>query len=123
MKVALSLAGRGFRVFPLNAGAKDPLRTGWQTAATADVFTVLNTWPAGAYNVGIATGRDFIVVDVDPKRGGLHFYFEAEPSMPVRNSVNKLGQGIDIRGYGGYVVGPGSIINAVTYEIERDFTA
>lgn len=39
--------------------------------------------------------------------GGFHFYFIA-PDFPVRNSTSKLGKGIDIKGDGGFVVGPGS---------------
>jgi hypothetical protein len=43
--------------------------------------------------------------------GGLHFYFLA-PGFPVKNSVGStskgLCKGVDIRGEGGWVVGPGS---------------
>lgn len=39
--------------------------------------------------------------------GGAHFYF-LHPGKPVKCSSNQLGSGLDIRGDGGYVVGPGS---------------
>lgn len=39
--------------------------------------------------------------------GGFHFYFK-HPGYAVKNSTSKLGKGIDIKGEGGWVVGPGS---------------
>jgi hypothetical protein len=49
-----------------------------------------------AKTVAVVTGR------------GYHLYFAAN-GLQVANSTGKLGAGIDIRGEGGYVVGPGSI--------------
>jgi hypothetical protein len=40
--------------------------------------------------------------------GGEHRWFTGPAGAPVRNSAGKLGSGIDVRGYGGYLVGPGS---------------
>ncbi|QKV97753.1 bifunctional DNA primase/polymerase [Streptomyces sp. NA02950] len=40
--------------------------------------------------------------------GGLHLWFTGPAGAPVHNSASKLGPGIDVRGYGGYLVGPGS---------------
>jgi hypothetical protein len=40
--------------------------------------------------------------------GGEHRWFTGPAGAPVRNSAGKLGPGIDVRGYGGYLVGPGS---------------
>lgn len=90
-------------------------------------------WPQDGF--GIATGiRSGIwVLDVDPKNGGfetlaaleqknsplpktvsvrtgsggLHFYFKY-PGPEYRNTAHALGPGLDTRGDGGYVVGPGS---------------
>ena len=87
-------------------------------------------------NYGVVLGRDanLFVVDLDVKgnenglealaalgelpdtlvvstpSGGYHLYFEQPPVEvgTVRNSVRKLGPGIDIRGEGGFVVGPES---------------
>jgi Bifunctional DNA primase/polymerase, N-terminal len=36
--------------------------------------------------------------------GGAHYYFRSDAE--IRNSAGKIGQGIDIRGLGGYVVAP-----------------
>lgn len=92
-------------------------------------------WPDA--NIGIATGiqAGIIVVDLDNKRGidgggnltalatkfggmpetltaitgsGEHLYFQS-PCVPVKNSASKLADGVDIRGDGGYVVGPPSL--------------
>lgn len=40
--------------------------------------------------------------------GGRHIYFKANASLDVRNSVSLLGEGLDIRGVGGYVMLPTS---------------
>ena len=48
--------------------------------------------------------------------GGLHLYFlfpETDP--PIGNSAGKLGPGLDIRGQGGYVILPPSVINGRAY--------
>ncbi len=45
--------------------------------------------------------------------GGLHLYFST-PS-PVANSAGKLAPGIDVRGLGGYVVAPGSVVASGMY--------
>lgn len=48
-----------------------------------------------------------------PNRGH-HFYFRGEG---YRNSTSKLGPMVDVRGEGGYVVGPGSVIGGKRYEV------
>ena len=90
-------------------------------------------WPYA--NIGIVTGQvsGIVVVDIDPRHGGndslddlfvkhgafsdtaevitggggRHFYFK-HPGVAVKNSVGKLGAGIDVRGDGGYVLAPPS---------------
>ncbi|MCV9937720.1 bifunctional DNA primase/polymerase [Boseaceae bacterium BT-24-1] len=97
------------------------------------------------YNIGIATGDGLIVVDIDTKDGkdgvgawkrlekqygqaprtlavstpgrGVHLYFRDGSGRWFPISAGKLGEGLDIRGDGGYVVGPGSIINGKAYEV------
>ena len=53
------------------------------------------------------TGSTFMV---GTPRGGRHLYLKVP--YPVRNSVGRFAPGIDIRGMGGYVVGPGSVTDA-----------
>lgn len=49
-------------------------------------------------------------------RGGRHLFF-AYPEKPIKNSVSKLGHGLDVRGDGGYVVVAPSInADGVPYE-------
>lgn len=101
-------------------------------------------WPAA--NVGVATGAQsgLVVLDVDAAHGGedsldellsehgklpetaevltggggRHIYFR-HPGSEIRNSAGKLGSGLDVRGDGGYVVGPGSAhISGRTYDWE-----
>lgn len=93
-------------------------------------------------NIGVACGHGFFVVDVDTKggkpgmqslealkdlgldtstytvrtaSGGLHLYYRSD--APVKNSVSKIGHGIDVRGIGGFVVGAGSEVAGGTYEV------
>jgi hypothetical protein len=86
--------------------------------------------------IGVVTGAksNIWVLDVDPRAGGLetlraleqqhgelpktitvrtgsgglHVYFKY-PGPNYRNTAGALGEGLDTRGDGGYVVGPGSI--------------
>jgi hypothetical protein len=58
---------------------------------------------------GLAETQGFVLpqtVTVLTPSGGRHLWFTAPG--PVPNSVGRLGPGIDVRGTGGYVVGPGS---------------
>lgn len=93
-----------------------------------------------SYNVGVST-EGLLVLDVDNKNGkkgdaaldeldvfhgvpktfevktptgGRHLYFA--PENDVANSAGRLGLGLDVRGNGGYVVGPGSTIDGKMYE-------
>lgn len=66
-----------------------------------------------------AMGGDFATYTVTTPRG-FHLYFK-HPGFPVGNSAGQLAKGIDIRGDGGFVVGPGSPHKSgETYEVGRD---
>jgi hypothetical protein len=57
---------------------------------------------------------------VQTPRGGSHYYF-AHPGLEVPNSAAKLGQGIDIRGDGGYVLAPPSVgSNGRRYVVDEE---
>jgi KaiC/GvpD/RAD55 family RecA-like ATPase len=105
---------------------------------------VLGVTRVKPYNIGIHT-KDMLVLDVDVREGkrgmetlaeldvmegvpatftvrtasgGLHMYFR--PKAPVRNSAStRFGPGVDSRGDGGYVVGPGSTIDGVPYTVHK----
>lgn len=78
-------------------------------------------------NIGLCTGTisgGLVVIDFDPRHGGSEDGLNLPESLKVitgnghhrwftsgdqvRNSASKLGQGIDVRGTGGYVVAPPS---------------
>lgn len=143
---ALALASEGFRVFWLPAKRKDTTLKDWPNLATTERATV-EEWfsPNSARNIAIATGRGLLVLDVDPKNGGddglealtmayelpatreartpsggRHFYFRVPADLRVANSVESLGQGLDIRGDGGYVAAPPSVTNTGAYTWAND---
>ncbi len=136
-KAALSYAKRGILVFPCEPGGKRPLTHNGFWDATSDVHRVKawwGRWPAA--NIGVPTGKSsgLLVLDVDPRDGGLeslaaleredgplpetarsrtggggmHVFFRYPPEEEVRNSAGWLGPGLDVRGEGGYVVVPPS---------------
>ncbi len=99
------------------------------TSEQEAIYNWHSRWPEA--NWGIATGEasGVIVLDVDIKSngpeslkkfripvtptvitgsGGLHYYFRY-PGFEVKNSSNKIGPGLDIRGLNGYVVLPPSL--------------
>lgn len=141
---ALEMAARGFRVFPLVAGGKEPaLKGDWKKHATTDAATLRDWWAENpAYNYAMAMGDGWLGFDVDVKdgkpgfascqalgvklvgmvtktpSGGMHCVFTAKTD--TRNSQGRLGEGLDTRSAGGYLVGPGSVIGGVAYELIRD---
>ncbi len=141
--LALAMAAKGFRVFACKPNSKEPACY-WQQEATTDP-AVIRSWPTDA-NYGVAMDAEHLVLDLDCKGdtngrdalGGLEIDYDAmPPTFRVRtpsggehlyltgnapNSVRKksLGGAIDIRGAGGYVLGPGSTIDGKSYEITED---
>ncbi|MFN7999281.1 MAG: phage/plasmid primase, P4 family [Bryobacteraceae bacterium] len=133
---AIRYARKGWRVLPLEG--KEPhgrLVPHGSKDATCQESKLREWWAhVPDANIGLATGHQFFVLDVDTKNdgersfeiliakhgplpdtlqqitgtGGRHFLFRM-PTFPVRNSESKLARGIDIRGVGGYIVVPPSI--------------
>jgi hypothetical protein len=124
---ALRYAARGWRVLPLRG--KVPLAgSNGCHGATTDRGAI-SDWPPGV-NVGIATGHGFVVLDVDPRHGGIDALEELERrygELPATAAVesggdgwhyyfaaaglgcSKLFPGLDLKGAGGYVVAPPSV--------------
>ena len=140
---ALANVYRGLRIFPLEPDGKKPIVRNWEEYATDDPEIVQKIWKKNpAANIGVACGpSDLVVLDIDMKHGknglqslekyeskltfsvstptgGVHHYYSRE--VPCRNSVDKLGEGLDTRADGGYVVGAGSVIQGTEYEIVND---
>ena len=134
---ALAYAEAGLAVFPLKPGSKVPATLDGLKSATCDAEQVRawwQRWPDA--NVAVRTGGEsgLVVLDVDVQRGGAgtlaklerahgrlprtaetltggggrHLLFR-HPGREVRNSVDKLGPGLDVRGDEGYIVAPPSI--------------
>jgi hypothetical protein len=122
----------GFSVFPVQARSKLPVGE-WKRYQTRSAsYEQAEAWDGSAFNVGIATGdvSGIFVLDLDNpeaeaeaqqlgfvrddtacvKTGkGRHYYYRTPPDLRVTNKAALGGVvGIDIRGNGGFVVGPGS---------------
>lgn len=75
-QLAIDLAARGFRVFPISQGGKTPaLAADWKRIATTDHGNVMELWTdsvmeaAQPYNIGVALNLTDLVVDVDIRNG------------------------------------------------------
>ncbi|WP_426614494.1 bifunctional DNA primase/polymerase [Bradyrhizobium sp. McL0616] len=135
IRTALALAARGFHIFPCRPHEKRPATANGLKDATADSDIIKAWWQEQPdNNIAIATGAasGIFVVDIDGLDAeatlrrleaelgalpatveaitarGRHIYFKW-PQEPVRNSAGKIGEHIDIRGDGGYVIAPPSI--------------
>lgn len=148
LEYAKKLAKMGFKVFPLRENDKRPLFKGSaQTQGTTDLNQVRDIWTQHPNaNIGIATGNGLTVIDVDTiashgvdgensmleyqvdngfinetlevttPTGGKHYYYLTDNEYSNKASILP---GVDVRGLGGYVVGPGSTINGTLYEAKQ----
>ena len=115
-----------------------------KTQATSSVGVIRDWWTKWPNAlVGVPTGKSngFTVLDVDKKNGvdgfetlinfgvniesldspmvrtptgGMHIYFRYSPTL--KNSVSKIGPGLDVRNDGGYVIAAGEIQGLGKYE-------
>ena len=138
-KAALGYIRRGLAIFPCQPGGKEPVTTNGCTGATLDRDVIDHWWTTRPdLNIGLATGDKIFVVDIDADKGGevsfaklekkhgplpqtievitgagRHLWFRAPARRVIRNSVGKkssaLGEGVDIRGAGGYIIVPPSV--------------
>lgn len=134
-QAAVNYGRLGFRVFPLKPGGKEPQVRGWNNVASKHEGTIRRLWGKWPNaNIGIMTGQasGFFVVDVDDRNGGFdtldqliekhgslpitakqitgngeHHLFKCNGPVKTRN--NALGNGIDIKGDGGYIVAAPSL--------------
>ncbi|MGW2232508.1 bifunctional DNA primase/polymerase [Streptomyces sp. NPDC001759] len=60
-------------------------------------------------------GIPAITTTVFTPSGGAHLWMTVPEGVTVPNSVGRIGDGLDVRGTGGYLVGPGSIGRAGEY--------
>lgn len=139
LAMALAYAARGWHVFPLVAGGKVPYGgSHGHKDATTHKGKIRQWWKQTPNaNIAIATGKrsGIFVLDEDPRHGGdktleeleaehgklprtvmvetprrgFHRYF-SYPGRRVKNSQSMIGPGLDIRGDGGHVAAPPSIV-------------
>jgi hypothetical protein len=135
-----------FKVFPCIPEGKRPLHKGWQDEATCDPETIEAIWKKNPNaNIGLAIHPGFVAVDCDLYKpgaeetlaafeaeygklpstlqnntpsGGIHLFYSTG-SKTFGNSMGSLPDFGDVRGCGGYVVGPGSVFENSRYTVEN----
>ncbi len=133
-ETAQKYAAWGWPVFPCNG--KIPLIKGWPDAASIEDDQLTGWWQEWPEaNIGLVTGprSGLLVIDIDGPTGklslerlidangeipetltattgnGFHLYLSYPAGADIRNDISrKLGEGLDVRGAGGYVIAPGS---------------
>lgn len=146
LSLALEAGRRGYCVIPVSG--KRPLVRNWPNRASKDAQEIIQMFTEAGSLVtgyGIATGArsGIVVLDVDANKsgyeslaslgdlpqtlthrtggGGLHLIFK-HPGWEVGNLVG-VKPGLDVRGDGGQIVGPGSRhSNGTTYTVEPGVT-
>lgn len=144
---ALGYAVKGKPVFPCRAD-KTPMTSHGFKDASIDPEKIKTWWIANPDAlIGMPTGATsgVVVIDVDNKNGhdgddalfklqqkrgklpaapevltptgGRHIYFR-HPGTPIKSTASTIGDGLDIRGDGGYVIVPPSKVGTTGYEWE-----
>jgi hypothetical protein len=140
---ALRYAKKGWPVLPVHPGGKAPLgrlAPSGVKDATTDEDQIRDWWRVvPSANVGVATGRVFVIDEDEPgawdaltmehqtpmtltvgtPSGGRHFYFRAPEGIEIKNSVRALAPELDVRGHGGYVIVAPSSTDAGDYVYEE----
>ncbi len=123
----------GMHFIPLKHRSKEPnLPVGNPYLRVAPQREDYKTFKFGNYGIICGPISDICVLDVDGEKGretlrrknitvdhyytprvitpndGEHFFFKYDPG--IRTGARVIGEGVDIRSHGGYVVGPGSEI-------------
>lgn len=132
LEAALRYADMGYPVFPCSPAWKTPLTLHGHLDASVDPEQIEEWWKTFPNaNIGIST-TGLLVIDIDgadnpwnpelpcspvslTPRGGRHLIYRQPEGASLRNSAGKLALRVDIRGDGGYVVVPPSIINGIPY--------
>lgn len=147
-QAAADTAAAGWPVHPLRPGEKRPLSAHGVKDATTDPAIIRQHWSAHPRaNIGIALPPDVVALDIDVKggvngfdslaalerahgplpatrkvktpSGGQHLYFSKPAGRRIKNTVG-VRPGLDVRTHGGYLVGPGSVIDGRGYELLAD---
>lgn len=124
-EAALEYARKGIAVFPLRLRSKEPRTLHGYKDASADLDLVEAWWNYGEadWNIGLATGLTFDVLDVDyldpdidrfqgpisATGRGYHLFYEPTGLGCSTNLKNTKDRHLDWRGSGGYIVAPPSV--------------
>lgn len=138
IKYALGYVKLGCFVFPCKLNKSPMTPHGYQDASNDRETVKAWWTERPDASIGIACGATgWLVLDVDPDKGGFESYAELRDreiitpgdlltfttrtgsggmhivwlqpeGVEIGNSAGKLGQGLDVRGYGGYIIAPPS---------------
>lgn len=146
-RAALWYARHGWTVFPLRPGTKEPFKGIGCYSATTDVTQVTEWWArCPRSNIGLHCGGcNLLALDLDTYKdsfqgngwltrddeetltsitgsGGTHLIYAVEDGHRWGNKTGELPPGIDVRGWGGYIVLPPSIHpNGNAYQWETGY--
>jgi len=143
VNTAIRYIDAGFAVIPIRPDSKAAYLIKWSRLpfpTHADAAKWFNT----ERNIGVRTGSltGIWVLDIDPRNGGVeslaaiekaygdlpdtliiktpsdgyHYYFHIVDGLILKNSTSKIAAGIDVRGEGGQVLVPPSIILGKPYK-------
>lgn len=137
LDAAVIYAGWGWAVFPCLPGGKAPATRNGFKDATTNTGQIRKWWTENpSYNIGLATGHSFDVVDVDVPEGLFHWAeMREDNTIPEAHGIavtpssgqhilvkptgggNMTGwrPGIDYRGRGGYIVAAPSEVGGSRY--------
>lgn len=150
LTVALDLARRGFAVFPVrdwgDGDGRKPIGA-FPDRATIDAAQIRawwKRWPEAVPGLLAGERNGITVLDVDRKNGrdglatlqamglsldassmktrtpsgGWHLFFRYDPRL--KNSASKIGDGLDVRTTGGFVIAPGTTRDGSQYTVEGE---
>ena len=139
---------QGWKVFPTNPNTKRPCIKdpfGRAVNKREDVIALFQEFPGAGIGVPTGPSNGITVVDIDIKNGvdgwfnlralepeipvtalvwtpsgGFHLYYETG-DIEIQNSVSDVVEGVDVRGAGGYVQGPGTVTNTGRYSWDMNY--
>lgn len=136
IEAATAYADKGYAVFPISYGKKNPATEHGFHDATTNPKVIRQHFGNGKFNVGIATGEksDLVVIDVDTykggdiapletlygplpmtmeartRAGGRHLFYKYPTGRMIGSYNNKIAPGIDVKANGGYIVAAPSYV-------------
>lgn len=147
LDAALRYAALGWKVFPCKPGSKEPA-CNWKISATSDPDSLKALFTGETLNIAWAVPEDMMVLDIDVKdgvdgfasleglekrfghlpstpiqetpRSGNHLVFRLHPGSTVKNTVGTVGEGLDTRSGGGYILIEPSQVNGKPYDWGRE---